>query len=263
MPTWNADQYLRFADERTRACRDLAATVSIANARRIIDLGCGPGNSTAVLAARWPDAEIVGLDSSPDMIAKARESEPRRTWIAGDISKWMASSREQFDLVFSNAALHWVENHGEALPKLLSRVAPGGAFAMQIPGNFDAPAHTAMRELAASPEWRDKFPPGPVREWHTHEPDFYYDTLSSHAARIDLWETTYVHVMENAEAIAEWYKGTGLRPFLDALPSPADRDRFTIGYVEKLRAAYPESRDGRRLFPFRRIFLIAYAKKHL
>ncbi|MGH7814442.1 MAG: trans-aconitate 2-methyltransferase [Candidatus Binataceae bacterium] len=259
MPTWNADQYLRFAAERTRPCRDLAAAISLPEVRRAIDLGCGPGNSTAVLAEKWPDAELTGLDGSAEMIAKARAAYPNRRWIAGDIADWAASKGEQFDLVFSNAALQWLPDHAAIFPMLLTRTAKGGAVAAQMPGNFDSPAHTAMRTLAASPEWREKFPRGAIREWHVHEPAFYYEAMAPHASRIDLWKTTYFHVMESAEAIVEWYKGSGLRPFLDALPSPADRERFTADYLESIRAAYPPSANGRRLFPFRRLFLIAYA----
>jgi trans-aconitate 2-methyltransferase len=255
MPTWNAGQYLRFADERTRPCRDLAAAVALEAPRRVVDLGCGPGNSTAVLAARWPDAEIVGLDSSEAMIAAARGDAPQRTWIVGDIATWTGEARS--DLVFSNAALQWVRDHDAVYPRLLSQVAPGGALAVQVPYNLVAEAHEAMREVAARPAWRAHFGEK-VREWHVHPAAFYYDLLSPLATRIDLWETEYLHVMPDAAAIVEWYKGTGLRPFLDRLPEEADRQRFLGDYLEAVTAAYPARRDGRVLFPFRRLFLIAY-----
>jgi trans-aconitate 2-methyltransferase len=254
VPTWNADQYLRFADERTRPCRDLAAAVALAAPRRIVDLGCGPGNSTAVLAARWPAAEIVGLDSSDAMIAAARRDAPERTWILGDIASWTG---DPFDLVFSNAALQWVPDHARVYPRLLAQVAPGGALAVQMPCNFDASAHEAMRAIAARPEWRHHFSGG-VREWHVHPAPFYYDVLAPHASRVDLWETEYFHVMPGPAAIVEWYKGTGLRPFLDPLPDEAARQRFLADYLDAVTTAYPSQSDGRVVFPFRRLFVIAY-----
>lgn len=258
MPTWDASQYLRFDDQRTRPCRELAARVAVVVAapQRVIDLGCGPGNSTAVLAERWPTAQLTGLDSSPDMIAAARKSSPARDWQVGDIADWAAQTGESFDVVFSNAALQWVNDHAAVFPKLLSRVAPDGALAIQMPGNYDAPAHTVMRELSNSQKWRAHFP-RPVREWDVHDLPFYYNTLCPVAAVLDLWETEYLQVMPDAAAIVEWYKGTGLRPFLDALPGPEERAAFCADYLEQIKRAYPAAADGRVLFPFRRLFIVA------
>jgi trans-aconitate 2-methyltransferase len=265
VPTWNADQYLIFGDERTRPCRDLAARVALASSRRIIDLGCGPGNSTEVLASQWPGAELTGLDSSREMVDAARRAHrghPARRWIVGDIAEWAAGEDGAFDLVFSNAALQWVGEHATLYPRLLSRAALGGALAVQVPINQDGFAHRAMRELAASEPWRHTLlpsgPPAGVREWHVHDAGFYYDVLAPHAQRIDLWETEFVHVMPGPEAIVDWYKGSGLRPFLDALPSEDARALFTADYLERIRAAFPLRPDGRVLFPFRRLFVIAY-----
>jgi trans-aconitate 2-methyltransferase len=260
MPTWNAAQYLRFADERTRPCRDLAAALALEAPRRIIDLGCGPGNSTAVLAARWPDAETSGLDSSEAMILAARRDAPQRTWAVGDIGTWKAPEEAPFDLVFSNAALHWVPDHDALYPRLLAQVSPGGALATQVPNNMGAAAHEAMREIAARPAWRAHFPV-PVREWRVHPASFYYDLLAPLAARIDIWETEYLHVLPGPEAIVEWYKGSGLRPFLDALPDEGDRQRFLDDYLQAVTAAYPARQaplGGHVLLPFRRLFVIAY-----
>lgn len=256
MPTWNAGQYLRFAGERTRPCRDLAAAVALEAPRRIVDLGCGPGNSAAVLAARWPEAEIEGVDSSEAMITAARRDAPARSWIVGDISAWTGAP--PCDLVFSNAALQWVPDHEIVYPHLFAQVAPGGALAAQVPCNLDAPAHAAMRALAARADWRGHFPREGVREWHVHPAAFYYDLLSPLAARLDLWETEYLHVLSGPAAIVEWYRGTGLRPFLDALPDEPARQRFLDDYLQAVTAAYPAQRDGRVLLPFRRLFLIAY-----
>ena len=281
MAGWNPEQYLKFSDERTQPCRDLAARIFLPRVRTAIDLGCGPGNSTQILAERWPDAQITALDSDTAMINVAIESNLRGRWITGDIAKWAAEkpsaptdklaegaaksaaevvteSDEQYDVVFSNAALQWLPDHATLFPQLLSHVAPGGALAMQIPSSFDRPAHRLLREMAASLAWRKWFPTGRVRTWHAHDHEFYYDLLAPLASRVDVWQTEYFHVMPDAEAVVEWYKGTGMRPYLTAIGEDADRDRFVAEYLEKMRAAYRPRPDGRILFPFLRIFVIAY-----
>jgi len=255
---WNPHQYLKFSDERTQPCRDLVARVALPSVRRAIDLGCGPGNSTAVLRARWPDAELTGLDSSAGMIEQARMNCPEQCWITGDISAWAAAEGEPFDLVFSNAALQWVDHHARLYPRLLARVAPRGALAVQIPGNIDALPHRLMRETAASPAWSRWFPAGQPREWHHHEMDFYFDTLAPVAKRLDLWATEYIHILPDAAAIVEWYRGTGLRPFLERLETDAQREQFAADYRARLEPYFPARTAGGVLFPFRRIFLIAY-----
>jgi trans-aconitate 2-methyltransferase len=250
MPTWNADQYLKFADERIRPCKDLVYRIGISDAKRIIDLGCGPGNSASVLAERWPGAEIAGVDSSRAMIDVAQREQPQRRWIVSDISDWTGAEQARFDLVFSNAALQWLPDHASLYPRLLERVAPGGAFAAQIPADFNALPHQLMRELA---------PPNVhAKEWHSHEPPFYYDVLAAHARLVDIWETVYLHVLPDADAIVEWYKGSGMRPFLEAMADDGQRDRFMTQYAEHIRMAYPARHDGKVLFPFRRLFVIAY-----
>jgi trans-aconitate 2-methyltransferase len=255
MAGWNPEQYLKFEEERTRPCRDLVARIALENPRRIVDLGCGPGNSTAVLAARWPEAQVMGADRSAEMIATARERYPRGSWRQDDLAVWAAS--EPVDLVFSNAALQWVSDHARVVPHLFAQVAPGGALAWQVPCNMDAPAHRLMRELAASAAWSAHFA-GDVREWFVHELPFYYDLLAPRAARIDLWRAEYVHVMEGPGAIVEWYKGTGLRPFLERLAGEAERERFLADYLREIERAYPPQADGRVLFPFLRQFVVAW-----
>lgn len=266
MPTWDPQQYLRFGDERTRPCRDLVARIALDAPSRIVDLGCGPGNSTDILAQRWPTATLVGVDSSADMIASARQAHethahhaatPRFTWTVGDITTWARGETTTYDLVFSNAALQWVPDHATLYPRLFDHVAEGGALAVQVPDNFGAAAHRAMREIAASPAWRSRFPTEGVREWYVHDLTFYYDLLAPRASRIDAWTTEYLHVLPSAEAIVEWYRGSGLRPFLDAL-SAADRDAFVEEFRQVMRAAFTPRSDGRVVFPFRRFFLIAY-----
>jgi len=222
-----------------------------------MDLGCGPGNSTAVLAKRWPEAVITGLDSSPEMLQEARAADPDRTWIEADISTWAAETSELYDVVFSNAALQWVPDHSVALSNLLARVAPGGALAVQMP-SYDSPAHRLSRSMAASPRWSHRFPGGPAGDWHTHEIAYYYDVLAPLASNLDFWETQYLHVMDAPGDIVEWYKGTGLRPFLAALKDGDERNEFLAEYLAGLETVYPRQRNGCVLFPFGRIFLVAY-----
>jgi trans-aconitate 2-methyltransferase len=255
MPTWNSAQYLKFAAERTQPAVDLTARVRVEAPGQVMDLGCGPGNSTAVLAQRWPEAELTGLDSSAAMIAAAKQDQPAGKWVEGDMATWTAE--RPYDVVFSNAALQWGPEHGRVLPHLMGQVAAGGALAVQVPANIDAPAHRLMRELGAAPAWREYFKQS-VREWHVEEPEFYYDTLAPHAERVDLWVTEYVHVLAGPEAVVEWYRGTGLRPWLDALPDAATRARFEADYLAVISGAYPRRTDGRVLFPFRRLFMVAY-----
>lgn len=262
MPTWDPNQYLRFGDERTRPCRDLVARIALDTPARIVDLGCGPGNSTDILADRWPEASILGLDSSADMIASARdahasEDPARRTWATGEIAAWARDESDMYDLVFSNAALQWVPDHGTLYPQLFARVAPDGALAVQVPDNFGAVAHQTMRELAASPGWRKRFPDGAVREWYVHDLAFYYDMLAPRASRIDAWTTEYLHVLPSADAIVEWYRGSGLRPFLDIL-TLGEQEQFVDAFRIRMQAAFPPRPNRRVLFPFRRFFLIVY-----
>jgi len=257
MPSWDPGQYLQFAEARTRPCRELAERIGLKTPRTIIDLGCGPGNSTQVLAARFPGAALSGLDSSPDMIEAARKTGLRADWAVGDIMGWAAAADAPVDLVFSNAAFQWVLEHGRLLPALMSRVAPGGALGFQMPANPEAPAHEAARQLAAGPLWTVFFR-SPVREWDTRPPEIYYDLLAPLAAGIDLWLTDYIQVMPDAAAIVEWYKGTGLRPYLDALPDETTRTAFLAEYQARIEAAYPARADGKVLFPFRRLFCVAY-----
>ena len=258
MPSWNPEQYLAFEEQRTRPARDLARSVRIENPRRVVDLGCGPGNSTAVCVERWPGASIVGIDSSTEMISKARSARPDGDWREADIAEWARDrDGERFDVVFSNAALQWVVDHEQLFPRLLARVAPGGALAVQMP-SYENPANRALRELGASQGWRKWFPDSGAKEWRSHEPDFYYETLAPHAARLDLWTTQYVQIMPDLQSIVEWYKGTALRPYLDAIGDEAESARFLAEFRERLREAYPDSSAGGVLFPFGRVFVVAY-----
>jgi trans-aconitate 2-methyltransferase len=257
MPTWSPEQYLLFAEDRTRPSRELAARVRTERVNTIIDLGCGPGNSTAVLAELWPDATITGLDSSVEMLDEARRMYPQQRWVHGDISEWSTATAEPYDLVFSNAALHWIAGHATLYPRLFARVAAGGTLAIQVPYNWDEPFHRILCDLESSSAWRQRLPSTGVRAKSGHDAGFYYDVLAPAATSTNLWETRYVIVLPDVESIVEWNKGTALRPFLDALPNEADRKNFIDDFTGALRSEYLPRADGKVLFPFRRLFLVA------
>jgi trans-aconitate 2-methyltransferase len=260
MPAWDPNQYLKFGDERTQPCRDLIARIGVDEVQRVIDLGCGPGNSTQIVMACWPSAEIIAMDNSPEMVAVAQQTLQGIHVVSADVAEWSRTENQRFDVVFSNATLHWIADHATLFPRLLDRVTPGGALAVQMPNNFGNPSHRIMREMASSAEWREFFGGDRMPVIHVKDPEFYYDLLAPIAARLDAWETEYLHVMQNAEAIVEWVKGTGLRSFLDALDADSVRQRFLREYLENIRREYPVRSDGKVLFPFRRLFLIAYRR---
>ena len=221
----------------------------------ILDLGCGPGNSTAVLKLRWPSAHVVGLDSSPAMIEVASRTYPNDEWVLGDIASWRPQSR--FDLVFSNAALQWMPHHAALVRRLFDQVAVDGALAFQIPSDRYALVRDLIDEVADDPVWRERMA-GPRSSLTMHSPAFYYDVLAGSATRLDIWETEYHHVLESPEAIVEWMSSTGLRPFLGALDSEEERELFVAKLTEKVVEGYSRRVDGKVLFPFRRLFVIAY-----
>ncbi|MCI4372024.1 MAG: methyltransferase domain-containing protein [Thermoplasmata archaeon] len=255
MPKWDPAQYLRFERERGLPCRDLISRIGGIAPQRIIDLGCGAGTSTAMLRERWPTAELSGLDSSPEMIDSARSKGGTITWVLGDVRAW--TDPRPFDLVFSNAALHWVPDHAELFPRLLKQLSPGGVLAVQMPTNSDSPAHRCIRRVAEGAEWVHRWPLGGSPSF-VGPPEGYYDLLAPRAARVEIWQTEYIHVLPDAPAIVEWVKGTTLRPYLDALPSPVDRETFLAEITRGMTVAYPPQADGQVLFPFRRLFLLAH-----
>jgi len=253
MHAWDASQYLRFADERTQPALDLVARIGLPAPRRIVDLGCGPGNSTAILKARWPEAVVSGLDSDPDMLATARRDHPGIAFERADIAAWRPE--RQYDLVFSNAALQWVGDHARLLPHLFDAVAPRGALAVQMPRNHDFETHALMRQVAAEGPWAERLAgaraPSPVQP-----PEFYYDWLAPRAARFTIWETDYIQVMDGADAIVSWLMGTGLRPFLARL-TEEEKPVFLHRYKALLADAFRPRSDGKVLLPYPRLFFIA------
>jgi trans-aconitate 2-methyltransferase len=257
MNTWSSSQYLKFANERTQPSIDLAARIALDAPKAIIDLGCGPGNSTAAIARRFPEARITGLDSSPSMLAKAKKDYPQWTWLERDMAAWAEVPPGTYDLVFSNAALHWLPDHATSLPKVFAAVAPGGALAFQMPHSLASAHQFCMRELPSSAKWRPRFSTSPDA-WQVESVGFYYDLFARHAARLDLWLTEYIYVFDGVEGIVEWHKGAALLPFLKALPDDATRAEFVADYLAAITPHYPRQANGKVLLPFRRLFVIAY-----
>ena len=251
MAGWDDAQYLKFGDQRTRPARELLARVPLEGAAHVVDLGCGPGNSTALLRARWPGARVTGVDNSDQMLARARQDDPGVQWICADAATYVPA--QPADLLFANAVFHWVPEHARLFPSLMERLTPGGVLAVQMPESFDLPSHRLMREVraAVAPGRAVAGAAAPVGD-----AAFYYDLLAPRARAVDIWRTTYAHVMPDADAIVEWVKGTGLRPYVDDLEGDA-RAAFLSAYRRGIDEAYPARIDGKRLFPFPRLFIVA------
>jgi trans-aconitate 2-methyltransferase len=259
--TWSAQQYVAFEEERTRPVHDLLAAVPAVEVRVAVDIGCGPGNSTEVLAARFPHARVSGFDSSPDMIAAARARLPNIRFEVADIGAWikpaaLPAESVPIDVILANAVLQWVPDHATLFPALLAKLAPAGSLAVQVPDNLAEPAHTLMREIAEEGPWRDTLASADRARVSIQRADWYYGLLSSSCARVDVWRTTYYHALAGENAIVEWFKGTGLRPFLDPL-SAEQRIEYLARYAARVKRAYPPSPDGTVLLPFPRLFIVA------
>jgi trans-aconitate 2-methyltransferase len=252
--TWDPDRYLSYADERGRPFVDLISRIDAASPRQVVDLGCGPGNLTALLAARWPGATVTGLDSSPEMVEAARRDVPGLEFRVADLRDWAPAGEDGVDVLVSNATLQWVPGHLDLLPSLAGAVAPGGWFAFQVPGNFDEPSHTIRRDLAAEPAYAAHTAGVAVPD--SHDPADYYDALASLGCEVDAWETTYLHVLTGPDPVFTWVSGTGARPTLQALPDDL-RPGFEAEFRARLAAAYPTRADGTVLLPFRRVFVVA------
>jgi trans-aconitate 2-methyltransferase len=256
MADWNPALYTRFEDERTRPAAELLARVPLAAPRLAYDLGCGPGNSTALIAARFPDAEVIGLDTSPAMLESARARLPGLAFAQADAATW-APDRAP-DLIYANAVLQWLPDHASLLPRLFGLLAPGGVLAVQMPDNLAEPTHRLMREVAAAGPWAAAIgdPAVAGRLGRMLEPAGYYDLLAPMAAEVDVWRTAYHHRMADAAAIVDWVSATGLRPFLDPL-NAEERAGFLAAYERAIEDAYPTRSDGQRLLAFPRVFIVA------
>jgi len=263
---WNPQLYLKFAGERLRPGFDLLAQIADLPPGPIFDLGCGTGPHARSLAARWPEHRVTGIDNSAPMLAEAaREAAPIH-WLNADIASWQASVSAA--LIYSNATLHWLTDHGQLFPRLFVMLAAGGVLAVQMPRNFDNPSQVLLRDVAARGAWASALAPlfasdcptpSMLRPDPVKPPEFYYDLLAPRAkGGIDLWETEYVHQLQGENAVLEWMRGTTLRPVLDALSGEL-RAAFLDAYAQRLAAAFPRRENGKTLLNFRRLFLVARA----
>ncbi|MCD7111001.1 trans-aconitate 2-methyltransferase [Rhizobium sp. DKSPLA3] len=252
---WSAAQYIKFEDERTRPARDLLAQVPDLPQGPLFDLGCGPANSTELVAARFAGAPLTGIDSDADMLAAARRRLPGIPFVQGDLAAWRPSDAPA--LLFANAVLQWMPDPATSIVRLAGMLAPGGVLAVQMPDNLTEPTHRAMREIAADPAFAEAYGTAGLPDRNSlPAPGRLVDLLSPLCARVDVWHTIYYHRLDGAEAIVEWVKGTGLRPYLAPLSDDL-RQSFLARYLERIRAEYPPLADGRVLLRFPRLFLVA------
>ena len=251
---WSPHLYLKFDDERTRPARDLLAQVQLESVTTAVDLGCGPGNSTELIVARYGPAGVSGMDSDMNMLAAARKRLPGIVFVEGDLATWQP--REPADLLFANAVFQWLPNHLDIFDRLIDGLKPGGVLAVQMPDNLSEPSHLLMEETSHSGPWRDTFSKDSARRGSLASPATYYERLAPECSRVDIWHTIYNHPLENAAAIVEWLKASGLRPYLDKVMQP-HREAFTTDYLARITQAYPPMADGRVLLRFPRLFIVA------
>jgi trans-aconitate 2-methyltransferase len=254
MSDWNASAYSRFEEERTRPARDLLARVTVPDARTIVDLGCGPGNSTALLVKRFSGATVTGLDGSPDMLAAATRRLPGARFEQADIGRWAPAA--PLDVIYSNAALQWVPDHDRLFPALMGYLAPGGVLAVQMPDNLAEPSHVAMRTVAAMESWRDKLAFAGEARTGLKSAAGYVDLLCDHASEIDVWRTTYHHRLADVGAIVTWFRTSGLRPYVDSLDE-GQQAAFLAAYEAEFAKSYQPLDRGGVLLPFPRLFIVA------
>jgi trans-aconitate 2-methyltransferase len=256
---WDPNQYSRFSDHRLRPALELLGRVPLAEPRLIYDLGCGPGEVTQIIAQRWPEATVIGVDNSPQMIEQAKTLTDEVSWIEGDIADWQPDGAP--DLIYSNATLHWLDDHDSLIPRLFGLLAPGGCLAVQMPQSWPLASHRLMREtLANGGVGGSPLGTAALRASLDHvwvlEPEHYFDLLSPLTRNIDIWETEYIQVLEGEDPVLAWVSATGLRPVLNGLDD-AERQRFLKVYSARLREAYPQRANGQTLYPFRRLFIVA------
>jgi trans-aconitate 2-methyltransferase len=250
---WDAELFLRFESERAWPARDLISRVDV-TPRLAHDLGCGPGTGTRLLAERFPEAEIIGVDSSPAMLAQARSRLSSVKFVEADISDWRPATAP--DLILADSALQWVPDHEALFPRLMSRLAPGGALAVQMPDNRQEPSHALMRLIAADGPWWDRLAPVAKSRAVIAEHNEYYRWLRPLSASLEIWQTTYIHPVDGLDAIVDWFRGSALRPFLAPL-GEGEREAFLQRYRRELGESYNIEPDGRVLFPYPRLFILA------
>jgi trans-aconitate 2-methyltransferase len=253
---WNPQQYLKFSSHRLRPAVDLLMRIPDFPVRSIADLGAGAGNVTKLIKERWPDAAVVGVEGSNEMVAAGRKAAPEVEWLHQDLGSWQPARK--YDLIYSNAALHWLPDHQKLFPALMEKVEPGGILAVQMPRNFGAPSHLLIAETALNGPWRGRLEhlvtPPPVEP-----PGFYHSLLAPRSANIDIWETEYLQVLEGENPVKEWTKGTWLTRYLDVLQGQ-EKTAFEAAYGERVAKTYPPNSAGQTLFPFRRLFMVAERK---
>ena len=254
MSAWNPDLYLKFEKERTQPSIDLVARIDVSSPERIIDIGCGPGNGTKILREKFPNSRITGIDSSSEMIDKAKSAYPPGEWILADAAEYQFTGK--YDIIFSNAALQWIPDHQKLIERVVVHLTTKGKLAIQVPGNYDSPIQESLKQLSERPDWAG-FLFEAVNAIRYRTPEFYYDVLSAMNLKIDLWTTTYYHILDSVTEIIEWYSGTGMRPHLDALPDDDARAAFVTELTDLIQDEYPKQADGKVIFPFRRIFFTA------
>lgn len=254
MSDWNSNQYLKFKKERTQPSIDLVNTINLENPHRIIDIGCGPGNSTAVLKNRFPQAWVLGVDFSPNMVEKAKADYPDIDFMLFDVSKDFEKINEKFDVVFSNACIQWVPNHKQLLSDMMNILNPNGVLAVQVPVNFEGPIHKIMVNVSSRKEWQEKF--GIVREFYTLKENEYFDILSDISSDFSIWKTIYMHRMSSHQSIIEWYKSTGMKEYLAVL-SNKDKIKFEKAVFKEVERQYPVQKNGEIIFRFPRLFFTA------
>lgn len=254
MSDWDSKQYLMFNDERTQPAIDLAKRINIINPKRIIDIGCGPGNSTNILSKQFSNSYLLGVDNSANMIEAAKKLYPDIDFQLCDANSDLCNFSEKFDIVFSNACIQWIPNHKRLIPNMMNLLEKGGALAVQTPMNYEEPIHIIIREITKSPKWIDKFPN--PRIFYNLSQSEYFDILSQTASDFTMWQTTYFHRMSSHQSIIEWYRGTGLRPYLNAL-SESDKAIFEKDVLDEMVKVYPIQKNGEIIFRFPRLFFIA------
>jgi trans-aconitate 2-methyltransferase len=250
---WDSTQYLRYAGPRLRPGLDLLDRVPVDHPETVVDLGCGPGNLTALLAERWPESRVIGIDSSTEMLDRARTDHPGLEWVDADIDDWRPD--EPVDVIYSNATLHWLDDHTTLLPRLLGFLPPGGAMAVQMPNPDHQPSHVAILDVVESGAWADRLRPL-LRRDAVAEMGWYRNLLAPLCTEIDIWESHYLHVLDGENPVAEWTRGSALQPLLAEL-DPDEAHDFWGRYRDRVRAAYPPSSDGKTLLTYRRILMVA------
>lgn len=254
MKDWSSTQYLMFESERTQPAIDLANRVFINDPKKILDIGCGPGNSTQVLAKKFPNSYILGIDNSPNMIETAKKDHPNLDFLTCDVDSNFSMLDNDFDMVFSNACIQWLPNHNQLLRNLTGLLKPGGILAVQIPMNYQEPIHQIIKEVSTSEKWKSEF--AVQRSYYNLTQGEYFDLLSEISTEFSMWETIYCHNLKSHQDIIEWYRGTGLRPYLDVL-SEEKKIAFEKDIRNKVMEAYPSQKNGNIIFRFPRFFFVA------